>query len=334
MEWLRAHTKSTKRAALLLLSVALIVAIRVFTTIELHQTLQDTITLALGILYEAFPFLVLGVLISVTIQQFVSQRTILKLLPKKSFFRRPLLASIGVLLPVCECGNVPLARGLIMKGLKPHEVLTFLFAAPIINPVTIFTTLQAFPDARVTILRVVAAFFIAIAVGSLFTRFTRKQIITESFQTYCDDHAHQHSKTVSPFSRKAIAAFSRSTSDELTRLLPSLIAGSLVAGVIQTTIPRSLLTTLSTEPVVAILTLLILAFIISICANVDAFFALSLSTIFPISAIIAFLVFGPMIDIKMLALLRTTFTSRVLLISSVFIFLASFLTGLVVAYAF
>jgi uncharacterized membrane protein YraQ (UPF0718 family) len=55
-----------------------------------------------------------------------------------------------------------------------------------------------------------------------------------------------------------------------------------------------------------------LAFIIAICSNVDAFFILSFGSTFMPGSIVAFLTFGAMVDLKMLALLRTTFTSATL----------------------
>lgn len=304
-----------------------------FLQTTLPVKLQDTLTLSLGILYEALPFVFLGVAIAVTVQIFIRQQTIFRLLPKQAWIRRPMLSLLGVFLPVCECGNVPLARGLIAKGLKPSEVLTFLFAAPIINPVTIYTTAQAFQfDNRVVVIRVVAAFIIAQLVGVLFIRYKRRDMLKTEFINYCD--AHHHSQNGVANWQQKTSRYVSDFADETQKLMPALVGGSLLAGIIQTAIPRSILTTVSQQPLLAILALIALAFVVSICANVDAFFALSLSSVFPLSAIVAFLVFGPMVDIKMLALLRTTFTRPVILYVSGIISLASVLTGLVVAYAF
>ena len=151
-----------KREVSLLVFAAAALYFQSATTTNLPATMQDTITLSLGILYEALPFVFLGVSISILIQAFISEKFFLRLLPKNSFFRRLTLSLFGMFLPVCECGNVPLSRGLMAKGLKPNEVLAFLFAAPIINPVTIYTTAQAFQGVpQVVIVRVAAALFIA-----------------------------------------------------------------------------------------------------------------------------------------------------------------------------
>jgi uncharacterized protein len=303
------------------------------TNINLPDRLQDTITLMLGIVYEALPFVIFGVLLSVLIGRYVGDRVVHRILPNKGWLRRPVLSLVGLFLPVCECGNIPLARGLIQKGLKPGEVLTFLFAAPIINPITIYTTSQAFSsEPEIVVIRVIAAFIIANFVGSLFSKSNKKEMLTDNFNTACELHAHSLVKQSNNY-KKEITIIAKNFSEELLALIPALVGGSLVAGLIQTMIPRTLLLSVSSEPVLAILAMLLLAFIVSICANVDAFFALSLSGIFPTSAIVAFLVFGPMIDIKILSMLRTTFRNWVLITVSGVIFLLSLLTGLVVQYA-
>lgn len=327
--------ENVKKSKFILIGIGLSLiglSLQSYTNFVLPEKLRDTITLTLGIVYEALPFIFLGILLSVLIQRYVRTTFLYRLLPNQSWLRRPVLSVLGIFLPVCECGNIPLARGLMQKGLKPAEVLTFLFAAPIINPITIYTTSQAFQnDQSIVIIRVIAAFVIANLVGSLYVKSKSKELLTSDFQAYCDLHEHQHSSKDSV--KEQLRSLSGNFREESARLLPSLIAGSALAGVIQTVIPRSILTAVSSEPVLAILAMLALAFIVSICANVDAFFALSLSGIFPVSAIIAFLVFGPMIDIKILTLLRTTFKPWVLLLTSVFIFILSFLTGLLVHYA-
>lgn len=302
-------------------------------SIVLPNVIQDTITLSLGVLYEALPFVILGIILSTLIQTYLRQSTLIRLLPKKPVFRRAALSFSGTFMPVCECGNVPLARGLMIKGLRPQDVITFLLAAPIINPVTILTTIHAFStNKNVVIIRVIAAFLIANIIGWLLNNVPRNQLITDNFEAVCHESSHKKIQRKLPL-REHIQIFASRFREESETLIPSLVMGSVIAGVIQTLIPRSILTSISSEPVLAIFMMIVLAFIVSICANVDAFFALSLSGIFPMSAIIAFLVFGPMIDIKILSLLRTTYTPRALATITVLVFMGSMLTGLVVHYA-
>jgi len=296
----------------------LVIAIALSIALPVGSTIQDTVTLSLSVLYEATPFLILGTLLSVIVQKRLSAAKLLGVLPKSRWGRRAALSLSGSALPVCECGNVPLSRGLMIKGLRPQEVLTFLLAAPIVNPITLITTLQAFPDSRIALLRILGALIITNAVGWLLDTQKSSDIITPEFDAYCRAHnqdTHPHTTT------SKLQDWAHSFVDELRMLMPALLFGSMLAGVIQTLIPRSFLLELGSEPVIAIVAMIALSFIVSICANVDAFFALSLSAIFPPSALLAFMLFGPMIDIKMIALLRTTFTRRVIIILSVVVFI-------------
>ena len=304
-----------------------------FQSIDLPTKLQDSITLSLGVLYEAFPFVVLGILLSTAVQQFVPQSALTTFLPKNKLRRRATLSLTGSVLPVCECGNVPLARGLMIKGVSPQDALTFVLAAPIINPVTALTTWHAFSSTpQVLYIRLTAAFLIANFIGWVFEKIPRDEIITEDFSALCTHKQHAAAKNSSHKFIATIQKFSTSFRQEFAALLPALAGGSLLAGVLQTVIPRSWLLHIANEPVIAILTMILLAFIVSICANVDAFFALSLSGIFPLSAIVAFLVFGPMIDLKMLALLQTTFRTKILVQLSLLVFLLSTAVGLAAHY--
>ena len=116
-------------------------------------------------------------------------------------------------------------------------------------------------------------------------------------------------------------------------MLKVLCLGAVIAGLTQVFVPRDVLTSLGGHPVFSILAMIGLAFIVSICANVDAFFALAYANTFTTGSIVAFLVFGPMVDIKMLVLMRTTYKVRLLAVITLVVALSSILIGLVVNYA-
>lgn len=151
-------------------------------------------------------------------------------------------------------------------------------------------------------------FLIANLVGWLFSRHNRPEdLLTPRFQDSCNvnSHAHEQDRGV-----QALRMFGA----EMNAMLPALVVGCAVAGFIQVAVSRDLLLTLGQNPVWSVLALMGLAFVIAICSTVDAFFVLSLGSMFTPGAVVAFLVFGPMIDIKMLALLRTTFTASTLVL--------------------
>ncbi|WP_230672425.1 permease [Rathayibacter sp. Leaf248] len=293
----------------------------------LTDTARDFATLSISIVIESLPFVFLGILLSIAVQLWVPERVLLRVLPRRALPRRIVISLLGVLLPVCECGNVPLARGLVAKGLSVSESVTFLLAAPILNPITIVTTYQAFGWADgILVSRVVGGFVIANLVGWLLSLHPRPtELLTPVFRAVCaaGDAAHGSGATRV---RRGLSTLAEETS----AMLPALFVGAAIAGLIQVGVSRDLLTTLGADPLWSVLALMVLAFVISVCSNVDAFFVLSFGGTFLPGAIVAFLVFGPMIDIKMLALLRTTFTAGALVRITALVALCAAALGLAV----
>jgi uncharacterized membrane protein YraQ (UPF0718 family) len=309
--------------------VLLFVAIRVLAPAEvgdlLSHSVQDFFTLSISVVIESLPFVILGILLSIGVQVWLPEGFLLRHLPRNSVARRVVISMLGVLLPVCECGNVPLARGLILRGLTVGESMTFLLAAPILNPVTIITTYQAFGwNDGILVSRILGGFVIANLIGWIYSRHSSPMsLLTPTFQATC---AHAHDEVPATRTRRSVDMFTKETS----AMLPALFVGSAVAGLIQVGVSRDLLVTLGQNPVLSVFALMALAFVVSICSNVDAFFILAFGSTFMPGAIVAFLVFGPMIDVKMLALMRTTFTARTLVQLTVIVGLASAALGLAV----
>lgn len=293
---------------------------------SLPDRLQDWITLSLSVMIEALPFVMLGICIAIVVQVWLPAERLLTYLPQQPLLRRACLSLLGIALPVCECGNVPLARGLLAKGLTPSESLVFLLAAPILNPVTIITTQQAFAgDMTILWARVFGGFAIANLVGWVYARRPAEELLTNTFVASCQaDHVQQSKRVAS------LAIFRR----EVQAMLPALVVGAGLAGLVQVVVSREVLVSLGSQPVWSVIAMVALAFIVSICSNVDAFFALAFRQTFMTGALVSFLTFGPMIDIKMLSLLRTTYRPSVLLQVSAIVGLASITLGLVVNYAF
>ena len=293
---------------------------------SLPDRLQDWITLSLSVMIEALPFVMLGICIAIIVQVWLPAERLLTYLPQQPLLRRACLSLLGIALPVCECGNVPLARGLLAKGLTPSESLVFLLAAPILNPVTIITTQQAFAgDVTILWARVFGGFAIANLVGWVYARRPAEELLTNTFVASCQADYVQQSKRVA-----SLAIFRH----EVQAMLPALVVGAGLAGLVQVLVSREVLVSLGSQPVWSVIAMVALAFIVSICSNVDAFFALAFRQTFMTGALVSFLTFGPMIDIKMLSLLRTTYRPSVLLQVSAIVGLASITLGLVVNYAF
>lgn len=326
------HGISRKRLTWLVVGAVLIAALFVVrevtnsVTVSLPGQFQDFLTLSISVIIESLPFIVLGIVLSIVVQVWLPDSLLVKLLPKNAVGRRIVISLLGVLLPVCECGNLPLARGLIVKGFTVAESMTFLLAAPIVNPITILTTYQAFGwNDGILVARLLGGFLIANLIGWLYSRHpAQHSLLTDKFAAECampDPHAHRDSKWTA-----SVELFVRETAV----ILPALFIGSMVAGLVQVAVSRGALVTLGSNPVWSILAMMVLAFIISICSNVDAFFVLPFASVFLPGSIVVFLLFGPIIDIKMLAMMRTTFRTGVLVRITVLVALTSALIGLVV----
>jgi uncharacterized membrane protein YraQ (UPF0718 family) len=285
---------------------------------------QDGLTLAISVLIESLPFVALGVVLSIVVQVWVPPGVIERWMPRRAWARRMVLSLLGMLVPVCECGNVPFARGLLMRGFTVPETLTFLIAAPIVNPIVILTTHQAFGfDDGILIARLLGGYAIANLIGWLYSRHPDPDgLLTDRFRETCalvlDEPGGR--------GRRSLAQFVI----ELRAVMPALVIGSALAGAVQVLIPREALLAIGSNPALSIVAMMALAMVVAICSNVDAFFALSFASTFTPGSIVAFLLVGPLVDIKMLALMRTTFTTRTLAGIVVIVVLSAFAIGTVV----
>lgn len=292
--------------------------------------LRDALSLSTAILIESFPFIMLGILLSVVVRVWAPASLFARVTPKNPVARRVLMSFIGTLLPVCECGNVPLARALLRQGFNVGDVLAFTLSAPLLNPVTIVTTYQAFGSENGVLWgRVLGGFLIAQIVAVALTWKNTgirglSPALAEELEHECGQCCAAQKPSTADRMKESLLIFQK----ESAILLPPLIFGALIAGLIQVGISRDLLLTVGSDPVLSVLAMIALAFIVSICSSVDAFFALSLAGVFTPGALTAFLVFGAMVDVKMLMLLRTTYRGRTLVALVVLVTLLSAALGM------
>jgi uncharacterized membrane protein YraQ (UPF0718 family) len=253
-------------------------------------------TIFVSIVVQALPFLVLGVLLSAAVAAFVPAEWFSRALPKRPAAAVPVAASSGLLLPGCECASVPLAGGLMRNGVTPAAALAFLLAAPAINPIVLASTAVAFPDnPEMVLARFLASLLAAMLMGWLWTALGR-------------------SEWIRPPRRPATEGLSKaqvfriSAQHDLMHAGGFLVVGGLTAAVLNTVVPREWLDTLASREWLAILALAILAVLLAICSEADAFVAASL-TQFSLTSRLVFLVVGPMVDVKLIAL-QTGFFGR------------------------
>jgi len=254
-------------------------------------------TIFVSIAVQAMPFLVLGVTISAAIAAFVPAGFLPRLLPDQPALAVPVAAIAGAALPGCECGSVPIARRLVSRGAPAAAALTFLLSAPAINPVVLVATAVAFPgQPEVVGARFLASLFAATAVGLVWSRFGRDELLSRARR----GHSHDGSR---------LSVLSSTAQHDLLQAGGFLIIGAATAATLQTAVPRSVLDTVSGSTVLAVVALAALAVLMAICSEADAFIAASL-TQFSLTSRLAFMVVGPMVDVKLIALQAGTFGGR------------------------
>jgi uncharacterized membrane protein YraQ (UPF0718 family) len=302
---------------------------------QLPTALNNFFIIFYSIIVEGMPFILIGSLLSGIMEYFVSPESFDKFMPKKKVSKLTVAAMLGNLMPVCECGNIPFARRLIKKRVEPYIALTFLLAAPVLNPIVIASTVAAFPnDPTILFLRLSFTFLVATGTGFMISKLTSKQVLSSHFaeQEACNNPLHSHSHNQSCESghcaHKKKVSWPRLLSlvrTEFFEMTGIFLFGATIAASIQMFIPKSFVFGFNQFEWLAILAMMLLAFIVSICSNVDAFFALAYSQVFPMSSILAFLVFGPMIDIKAVLMMRTIFNWKTILLIALYAGVFTFL---------
>jgi len=257
-----------------------------------------------SLLIQALPFVMLGALAAALVEVFVPIGTLEKLgrLPRP--LQLPAAALAGLAFPICECGSVPVARRLMQRGLLPSAAVTFMLAAPVINPVVIASTFVAFRG-RTSMWTVVGGRFVlgmlvAIAVGWVLGTRTTEELLKQN-----PEEAHEHLLELGRPEARWRRFFVHLGNDFLF-MGRYLLLGATIAAAIQTFLPASMLSSLADLPVLSVVAMMALAAALSLCSESDAFVAASFAP-FGVSAQLGFLVFGPMVDAKLLALYAGTF---------------------------
>jgi uncharacterized membrane protein YraQ (UPF0718 family) len=302
----------------------------------------------LGIFIEAVPFLMLGTLASGLIEVFVDQSTLKRLIPRSVFLSAVLGGLMGLFFPVCECGVVPLVRRLFRKGLPIPAGVAFLLAAPVINPIVLLSTGTAFGFGKIFFMRAGFTFLIAVIVALIFsTAQTPWEILRPTpwiqaetsdlclCEEHDDDHEHEHDHDHTIASQNTLGKIFevfQIAIDEFFEIGRYLILGGLIAAGMQAFIPQSILLNVGTGPVVSVLVMMALAVLLSICSTVDSFVALGFMGTFSTGAIVAFLVYGAMVDIKSTLMYLRVFRTRAAIYLLVVPFFLVLLLGVMINY--
>lgn len=285
-----------------------------------------------SIFFESLPFLLLGAIISSIIETYVSNETIAKIIPKNKILGSIVGVFLGFFLPACDCAVIPVSKRLLKKKVPINVAISFMLASPIINPVVLLSTYNAFYKTNPEIFwyRLLFGIIIALLIGIIMgILFGKKQVIINSLLDNDDDkcccHKHEdkveidegfkdlvdelddsdfeechchHEKHAHHSLKNDFLSICRHTAYDLFEVVKYLMFGALLASLVQVLLPRNILMIFNNNQILSIMVMMLFAYLISLCSTSDSFVGKSLLSTFSESSIIAYLLLGPMIDIK------------------------------------
>jgi hypothetical protein len=285
----------------------------------------------LGIFIEAAPFLLLGSLTSGLIAAFIRPEDVARVMPKSPILSTVGGAFLGLVFPVCECGVVPVTRRLFKKGLPMSVGIAFLLAAPFMNPIVFVSTFIAFGFGHIFIGRFILTAVVAISVGLIFALNAKPDDVLLPISRQ-DGDADGDACAPRPTLQAGLSESLTVAVGEFFEMGRFLVMGCVLAASMQTLVSQDVLLSVGSEPVISVLAMQALAFVLSVCSTVDAFLALAFVNTFTTGSILAFLSFGPMVDIKSTMMFTGVFKRRVVAYLILLPFLMNLLAGVLINY--
>jgi uncharacterized protein len=296
----------------------------------------------LALAFEGLPFVLVGSLISGFIAAFVPSRIITRFLPKNRFLATLVSGLLGLIFPVCECGVVPVVRRLLDKGLPLSCGLTYMLASPIVNPLVAISTYAAFrgqhPELN-TAVRLISGYLVAVVVGLSVSRLDPARLLggkaipsrsplsprlqrtsrrRSALSIAAMPDAPDASGDVSVIQR-VIGAIQLASDDFIDTAIYFMI-GAAVASVFNTAVDQRIILPLASSPILSVVAMMLIAGVLTLCSTSDAFIAATFTS-FPIPARMAFLIFGPMFDFKLLFLYSALLKKRTVLVLGIGLFI-------------
>jgi uncharacterized membrane protein YraQ (UPF0718 family) len=273
-------------------------------------------TVFMATMLQALPFLLLGVSVGAAIAAFIPAAALARALPKRSLFAVPAAGLAGAVLPGCECSAAPVANRLVARGVDPAAALTFLLAAPAINPIVLVATAVAFrAHPEMVWARFVASLVTAVAAGLIWSRWAKPDWLKAS----AEEHAHA----------RRLDTFMATATTDFVQAGGFLVIGAGLVATMQTVAPNGFFGAASRSGPVAVVIMAFLAVILSVCSEADAFIAAGL-TQFSLTARLAFLVVGPMIDLKLIALQVAVFGKKFAMRFAPMVFVLAIVSSVIV----
>lgn len=276
--------------ALVLATVATVVVLGGAVTSRWDSDrLHQWATVFLALVLQALPFLVLGTVLAGVVSAYVKPALVARVVPRNPVAAVGVAGLAGAVLPGCECSSVPLARRLAARGVPTPAALSFLLAAPAVNPVVVMATLVAFPGRpEMALARWLAALATAMGVGLLWTRLGRPLPLPPQTEG------------------RPVRVLLHTVVDDTTSSVGYLAVGAAAGATLTVLVPRHWIDALAGYGLLSVLAMAVLAVLLAVCSEADAFLAAALRSFSP-TAQLAFMVVGPVVDLKLIALQAGTF---------------------------
>ena len=272
------------------------------------DTIKNISIIFTSIFFESLPFLLLGAFISSIIETYVSNETMAKIIPKNKVFGSFVGIFLGLFLPACDCAVIPVSKRLLKKKVPINVAVSFMLASPIINPVVLLSTYYAFYKTNPEVFwyrllfGIIIALVIGIIIGIIYNnkRVIKNELLDEDDEDDCcsceceHHHEHHHKHTL----KGDLLSIIKHTANDMFEVVKYLMFGALIASIVQVMLPRSVMNVFNDNQVLSILVLMIFAYLISLCSTSDSFVGKSLLQSFSKGSVMAYLLLGPMIDVK------------------------------------
>lgn len=321
---------------------------------------HDFCLLFLSIILEGAPFILLGTLVSGFIDAYLPAGLIERWLPKNKVLAVVLSGFLGAIFPVCECAIVPVIRRLIRKGLPISCAITYMLSAPIINPIVVVSTMKAFSTSLgqfslratetaattgagfMTSSRLIIAYIVTVAVGLVILKVRARSILQPGVipegleedtpvsasavpEEKGSGEAAAPASTPSPAvpadeeprANRLVLAM-RTTMRDFMETAMYFTIGVAITAVFKAYVTEDLILLFNQNEISGVALMMVLAFVLSLCSTSDAFIAANFPV--PQSAKLAFLVYGPMMDVKLVFMYLSVFRSRFVIILAIALF--------------
>lgn len=276
-----------------------------------------------SIVLEAVPFMLIGTLVGGVIEVFVPISLIDRFFGRGKHQGVFLAGCLGLLFPTCECAIVPIVRRLILKGISIPAAVCFMLSGPIVNVIVAWSTAVAYTyNWQMVSLRLGCGYLVAVSIGLLLTRLTNpRRLILENVAEHsfraCGCGADEFQKK--SIWSKLFHAIGHAR-DDFLQVGKYLVIGAFIAALIRTGTPVTSFAGLSDASWILIFIMMMMAVLMNLCSEADAFIAASFRWIIPGSAQLGFMVLGPMLDLKLILMYLSVFRKRAILLFSILTF--------------